>query len=336
MEFGSDFHKVEYPIGNGLPYGIFNHYVSGRQPLLDVIQMSGYKRVWIPSYYCGESLTILDRCDVKIARYNCLPMDNPDSCVENLPLESDDLLLRFNFFGLHCFHNSDQLPCDVIEDHTHDLIGEWARNSNARWCFASIRKTMPTADGGILWSSINEPLLTQPSLTREVAGVMSIRYRAMEKKSEYLKGKSENKESFLKDFRNTEECFSSFTLSDWSLITNDIAASFDIVTWYKMKKANYVKLISSLEFHYSIPLWSTIDKSTPFSLIILFHNNALRDKARRHLIKNNVYPAILWPDVYDKDAEAVDFSQRMLSIHCDGRYTINDIQLLAQIINEVI
>lgn len=336
MEFGSDFHRIEYPIGSGLPYGIFNHYVSGRQPLLDIVLSSGYKRIWVPSYYCGESLLILNRSDIKISRYKCLPTDNPDKSVETLPLESDDLLLRPNFFGFHGFHDSSKYPCDVIEDHTHDLIGAWPIKSNARWCFASIRKTVPTADGGILWSPVNSPLPLQYSRTSVVAGSMALRYSAMESKTEYLNARMSYKKSFLQVFRDTEECFGAFPLSDWSSITNDIMNNINIEAWYNLKKVNYKKLLSGLDFRNSVPITGNIERSTPFSLIILFHSNAQRQNARSFLIRNNVYPAVLWPDVYNKDSDAIDFSQRMLSIHCDGRYSENDMRILAQILNHVL
>lgn len=336
MEFGSDFHKIEYPNGNGLPYGIFNHYVSGRQPLLDIVLSSDYKCIWIPSYYCGESLSILKRSNIKIKRYKCLPTDNPDKSVENLPLEPDDLLLRINFFGIHGFHHSNRYPCDVIEDHTHDLISEWALESNAQWCFASIRKTLPTADGGILWSPIGNSLPLQCSRTPMVANSIALRYSAMEVKAEYLKGGQLNKESFLQAFKDTEECFDTFSLSDWSSTTNEITSSINLEYWYKLKKANYTKLLSELDFRNSAPIMINIGESTPFSLIILFHSNAQRENARSYLIRNDVYPAILWQDVYKLDSDAIDFSKRMLSIHCDGRYSEKDMHVLAQILNHVI
>lgn len=336
MEFGSDFHKMEYPIGNGLPYRMFNHYVSGRQPLLDIVQVYEYRRIWIPTYYCGESLSILDRADVEIKRYHCLPTDNPESVIEALPLERDDLLLRINYFGLHGFYRSDNYPCDVVEDHTHDLIGEWALKSNARWCFASIRKTLPTADGGILWSPTDYSLPNQMPRAHEVAGSMSLRYSAMVAKAEYLKDGLIGKESFLKVFRDTEACFGRFCLSDWSSITNEITGTFDLESWYNLKKTNYFLLLKDLDFRYSKPVIGNIENSTPFSMIVLFNSKAQRENARSYLIRNSVYPAILWSDVDDKDMEALDFSNRMLSIHCDGRYSQKNIHKLAQILNHVI
>lgn len=335
-EFGSDFHRIEYPVGTGLPYRIFNHYVSGRQPLLDIVQTLGYRRIWVPGYYCGESLDTLKRLNVEIRRYCCLPTDNPDLAVRTLPFFPDDLLLRVNYFGIHGFHDSSNYCCDVIEDHTHNLIGEWALNSNARWCFASIRKTLPTADGGILWSPVNDVLPHQPKRSSDIASTISLRYSAMATKAEYLNGSIIDKNRFLNDFRFTEDRFGDFSISDWSEVTGDIVRNIDIEVWYSSKKKNLLKLISLLEFRYSQPILNNIDKSTPFSLIILFNSENKKENARSFLIRNNVFPAILWPDVDDKDRIAVDFSKRMLSVHCDGRYSEHDMIVLSQILNRVI
>lgn len=335
-EFGSDFHKIEYPVGNGLPYRIFNCYVSGRQALLDVVLTFGYRRIWIPSYYCGESIKVIESLDVEIKRYNCLPTDNPDKAVENLPLSSEDLLLRVNFFGLHGFHNSNTYCCDVIEDHTHDLQGEWALNSNARWCFASIRKTLPTPDGGVLWSASEEKLPEQRKRVETVSQIIEYRYSAMEAKRDYLFNQSNDKDKFLSIFRITEDWFGKFKLSDCSSVTKFIIDSIDVETWYNLKSKNYHELLSSLKFNCSVPVICRSNNSTPFSLIIIFNSNKLREKARQQLILNSVYPAVLWSDVYEKDIKSINFSERMLSIHCDGRYTEDDIRNLSRILNTVL
>jgi len=54
------------------------------------------------------------------------------------------------------------------------------------------------------------------------------------------------------------------------------------------------------------------------------------------LIESCVYPAILWAVPGSASAGAKDFSERMLSIHCDGRYTEEDIRQLADILNRVL
>ena len=60
------------------------------------------------------------------------------------------------------------------------------------------------------------------------------------------------------------------------------------------------------------------------------------DALRKRLIEACVYPAILWAVPNSASENSKDFSERMLSIHCDGRYTEEDIRQLAGILNKAI
>lgn len=60
-----------------------------------------------------------------------------------------------NYFGLRTSRSNQSLPIPVIEDHSHDLLGRWPLYSDADWCIASIRKTLPTIEGGMVWSPKN-------------------------------------------------------------------------------------------------------------------------------------------------------------------------------------
>ncbi|RHK13853.1 hypothetical protein DW080_03030 [Bacteroides caccae] len=71
--------------------------------------------------------------------------------------------------------------------------------------------------------------------------------------------------------------------------------------------------------------------TSPFSIIILCDTKEERKSLRMHLIKNMIYPAILWqiPEKTEFN-EALDISKRMLSIHCDARYSRNAIKVMCE------
>ena len=71
-------------------------------------------------------------------------------------------------------------------------------------------------------------------------------------------------------------------------------------------------------------------------MTLLLKSNIHRDTLRKHLIEACVYPAILWAVPDSASENSKDFSERMLSIHCDGRYTEEDIKQLAGILNKEI
>lgn len=56
---------------------------------------------------------------------------------------------------------------------------------------------------------------------------------------------------------------------------------------------------------------------------------------RQHLIQNRIYPAILWKVPEDSCfSDALDFSNRMLSVHCDARYNRQQIEEMCSLINK--
>ncbi len=332
MEFGSDFHlcaSSEKGGGLTLPEDA-GLYFSGRQALEALVLSQGYKRMWVPAYYCYESLKRLHQLPIEIKFYDCTPLTNPREAISGLSYRKGDLLMRMNYFGLWGFYDSGNIGVDVIEDHSHDLFGPWARKSNAEWCFASLRKTLPIADGGIIWSPKHLCQDSQPSKCECNENAAEQRYLAMKMKADYLSDYSIAKDKFLELFHRTEEYFDSSPISAISDITVKILGDFDCRSWFEAKRRNFKYLFKVLkdypDFRILVPENS---KCSPFSLILLFDSQSKRDYVRKRLIETQVYPAILWKIPEGQSPDTVDFGNRMLSIHCDGRYSLKDMEELA-------
>ena len=78
----------------------------------------------------------------------------------------------------------------------------------------------------------------------------------------------------------------------------------------------------------------------PFSLVLLFDSPEERERVRKELIAHQVYPTILWNIPVQANDEIVNeivkFSRKMLSIHCDVRYTKDEIREMKSIIESII
>lgn len=343
MEFGSDFHKICYKEGKSILdfFPHYNLYALGRHALFEIVKNLNLKRLWVPSYYCRESLECLDILPVSIIFYPSSPEINPIFSAKNLPVKADDGLLIFNYFGRWGNLNTPEINCHIIEDHSHDLLCHWALNSNADWCFASLRKTIPISEGGILWSPSNFSLPSRPSDSHAHNGNAKRRQEAMEMKGSYLKGDSIEKDIFLTIYRETENFFDILDPSPLNQKDREFLASFDVSSWYHDKKLNWITIASSFASSSSPKIFGydtfmqDSNSITPFSLVLLFKNLSCRNTFRADLISKEVYPAILWNLPFNTDKDAFDFSQRMLSVHCDGRYTIQDMNELGKIIQNV-
>ena len=170
-EFGSDFHFIDGYKGLGVFFQQHSDalfYATGRHALEALYKHERWKRIWIPDYFCYEVIAYLLKSGMDVAFYN----DNPLVCksdFSDLDFRDGDALMRVNYYGFKAKRTNDDIPVPVVEDHTHDLMGQWAINSDADWCFGSLRKTLPVAMGGMLWSPkrLTLPLALEPSGLRK-------------------------------------------------------------------------------------------------------------------------------------------------------------------------
>jgi len=340
IEYGSDFHYIDtFNSGRAHLTDVFRGatlLADGRQCIVVLIRKYGWKRIWTPDYFCYEVIdTIKEQTGIMIMFYE----DNPlhEGRLEDLPFKEGDVLLRMNFFGLRDKRSNKNICCPVIEDHTHDPSGHWALNSDADWCISSIRKILPLPEGGIMWSPKGFGLTIDLQPSEENEQIAATRWEGMEIKTAYLKGEYVRKEEFRKRYTETEEFFDR---AEPAVIDNRsrkvVSKQLDIYLWQGAKRKNWI-LLKSLVNQDSCTLMIPEDEScTAFSLTLLMKSKAQRDALRKRLIESSIYPAILWAVPDSASESSKDFSERMLSIHCDGRYTEDDVRQLAGILNKAI
>lgn len=334
MEYGSDFHSMDnffserFSLTRIYPNSLF--LANGRQCLEILIKKYAWKRIWIPAYFCYEVMNSIRNTGIKILLYADYPSAYDVSLIEYIDFQEGDVLFRVNYFGLRNYRSNKNIPVPVIEDHTHDVLGCWALHSDADWCIASLRKTYPIASGGMLWSPKGH-VLPFCEYTEDNHHMAEIRWKAMDMKRDYLMGGITKKNEFRKLFVETEELMESLPLSLMDNRALKFVGSWDINAWYNLKRQNWnlLKKRLPLNIHYLIP---ENESCTPFSLVLLLDNRTERDKFRLKLIENHVYPAVLWSVPEDSMEDISNFSRRMISIHCDGRYNECEMIQLGEII----
>lgn len=339
-EFGSDFHYIEsYNSGRAHLTDVFRNAMllaDGRQCIVILIRQYGWSRIWMPDYFCYEVIeTIKEQTGIEVVFY----ADNPlkEGKVEKLPFKDGDVLLRMNYFGLRDVRRNTDIPVPVIEDHSHDPFGHWALYSDADWCISSIRKSLPLPEGGMMWSPKGNVLPEIPLSSEENENVAAIRWEAMEMKAAYLAGEDVSKDEFRKKYTETEEWFDQAEPSQIDERTKKfIRKQFDLNLWLGVKRKNWSLLKGLVSTDKCKVIRPEHESCTMFSLVLLLDSKTQRDKVRRSLIENCVYPAILWNVPITASEESKSFSERMLSIHCDGRYNEEDIKQLAGILNKVL
>lgn len=344
IEFGSDFHyvtgyKTSINYFKLIEENNFLLFANGRHAINSVLSHGilkyNWKRIWIPEYFCYTVIESIQLTGIQVHLYFDYPSADDISEINKIPFKDGDVLLRMNYFGLRALRCNKNIPVPVIEDHSHDLFSLWATRSNADYCIASLRKTIPIPEGGIAWSPKNKEIDSYPSdVINDLISYKKL--AAMLLKKEYLDNKQTSKELFRKIFLDSEKQIDSLTkISGISSICSDLLYNFDARRFYSRKKENWIYLFEALKNHLHILTPELISNGTPFSLILKFDKMLLRDNFKKKLLKQNVYPAILWPIPEKKTPFISEIGNTTISIHCDGRYSLKQIEQLAQILKSL-
>lgn len=344
QEYGSDFHCVySYQSRRAHLTDVYReawYMADGRQCVIALVRQYGWKRIWMPEYFCYEVIESLRQMtDIEIVFYQDFPTNDARGTVATLPYRDGDVLLRVNYFGMRDFRDERDVPVPIIEDHTHDLLGHWSLYSVADWCIASLRKTLPIPEGGMMWSpkglSLNENVIMKSEKSSSEAEIVGHeRWKAMEMKAAYLSGEDIKKDDFRKILVETEGWFDTAeptSIDGRSMLFID---ELDINAWYNAKRRNW-RLFCQLVNTKARVLKPEDESCNMFSFVLLAPTHELREKWRKGLIERNIYPAVLWDVPKSTHSSVRDMSGRILSIHCDGRYTVNEIEEMAKLINIV-
>ncbi len=310
---------------------------SGRDVLRLVLNYGitrlGWRRIWIPAYFCKDVTLAILATGIDIAVYPHGPEDgdNPTAKIDAFP---DDVLLVVNFFG-----NSKRIIeygvvrrklAAIVEDHTHDPWSGWAYESKADWCLASLRKTLPLPDGGVLWSPRKHQLPASTRITRKRTNASLKKLAGMCLKALYLGGHRVEKDIFRQLLVSGERGIGSGCISGMSDLAKTMVSTFPTDRWREARRRNHRVMCDMLS---DLPWLSVLgnDKNIdgcPFSTVLLFNSAERRNFVRGELIRSHIYPAILWP--LEKPAvdgipeRYIELSRRILSIHCDMRYDEGD------------
>lgn len=335
-EFGTDFHYIPEKLFNSKSENLFEgmqYYANGRQAIQHLIEFKKWKRIWMPEYFCYDIINSLQ--GIEISFYPDAPGLNDDEIIKQLSFKPGDVLFRMNFFGMRAFRDSSTIEIDVIEDHSHDLLGVWARNSNADFCIASIRKMLPIPEGGVLWSPQNLQLPNRPDQSDENLRLVSSRWKAMQMKSLYIDFQINSKDKFRELYIATEKDFENLPISDLTNECKSYLETFDIEKWFNLKKENWI-ILSSNETNNIKVVKPESEDCNMFAFVFLLNSEIEREFVREQLISKSIYPIVLWNLPIDKNDFALDFSKRMIAFHCDARYTIEDVKKIFQTLQKIL
>lgn len=340
-EYGSDFSNLvdDKYLGGNATWPLLNNkkvnfHFSGRSSVFHIvangIKIHKWQKLLVPSYYCHEVTDFLNELPIKIEYYEITPFLELSLKIDINDDKSTTAIIIVDFFGFNKISTDAIKNAYLIEDITHSLNS--FENNKADYVFASLRKSLPIPLGGFSYSKNNEFITPLNALNPKAIVFLNSRTKAMKLKSSYLANEFKDKDAFRLLYSETEVQFKEeFTNTEMpNLVYQQLERiDFDLINSSKKENLDRLKLKVKSNINFEV-LSNDFHKEFAFTMFFFDANH--RDIMRKHLIYNNIYPIILWPNQFTSDN--ISFQSQILFIHVDFRYTPEDMDIIAQVINK--
>lgn len=296
-EIGSEFWNVPTTqFDNGLFSDKTKWFQSGRSALMAIITENNFKTVALPNWCCESMVQPFISYGISVKYYS---LGNPISA---------DATLIMDYFGYVCEQDTSNLSGVVIRDTTHSIFSK--NYDDADYYFGSLRKWAGFYTGGYV-----EGLKTN-NLYESNDEFVLLRESAMNNKQKYIDGLSNDK-YYLKQFAAAEKMLDYNKIYGANKRDIILAKRMDVDFIKQRRQQNARAIIDAFP---DITIFKTFNENECPMFVPILVPNKKRDALRRHLIDNNVFCPIHWPNSGWENIEDE------LSLVCDQRYTISDIQ----------
>jgi hypothetical protein len=338
---GSEFHwdpaaLLDEERGGGLLPERRELFATGCGAMTSLLRRIGARgRLHLPSYFCIGVASALSE-EMPISWYRHLP----DGCGPRwgtLRAVAGDVVVAQNLFG-----HEDGEPwrawiaahpgVTVLEDHSHDPFSAWARHSTAAYAVASLRKTLPVPDGGLLWSPIG---LDLPRPSGSSSQGSHLKFAGMVLKAAWLAGRAVPKEGFRElQQRGERELLGS--AGSVSALTAAILPVLDVAGLRTASSRQARALIEALPA--ATRGWRVLDGpgAAPFRVQLVCSSEGVRDALLAHLVRNEIYAPVHWRQdrsgFWSGDEESADLATRMLTIPVDHRCEAGDVRRIVGVL----
>lgn len=325
---------------------------SGRTAIEYVLEdiKKPIKTVYMPSYCCSSMIQpFLDR-SIEIEYYE-VQIDNFGiSYVVDFQKEID-LFFAASYFGFSQ-SNMDLIISKykekeilVIEDITHRLLSENNFSKAANYCIASVRKWVAIPSGGLAIKSTGAFSYQNIKLPSNI--IINNKIKAMEQKYAYINTYYNEEDLAEKEKRNFSNRYSKFNNElnlDYKNYSIDKTSEL-ILLQTDINKIKH-RRIENAEFLYKSLNYSSnkfrflfnepdFNKDCPLFIPILLED-PYRYLLKKLLIENKIFCPSHWPnpDPEKLTSDKNPIYVQELSIICDQRYGLEDMQRIVGIIKE--
>ena len=317
------------------------YVLSGRTAIdliiQNVVMTKQVRNVYMPAWCCDSMLApiVARAIDIKFYDISLAESAYTAEILCDFCDFRENIFYVTNYFG---YENS--LPVETVKkfkeqgniilyDRTHSFLMENDPYlALADYSFASIRKWMGVIDGAVVNGVSDYQLKHCPYLASKET--------AMQMKRTFIGGDTSiDKQAFLdlysefghhlaEDYQNYEMDDLSYALYKWE----DLSA----MRRKRRENAKYLHDHLNLDF-----LCHLTDNAVPLFVPVFFETTEQRNAVRKKLIEAQIYCPIHWPKptLIPADFEANKIYDTELSLICDQRYDLTDMERMVTLINNL-
>lgn len=343
MELGSEFWNVpQCAVAAELPDDHTQFVLSGRTALelvaRDLIAERKIRSVCLPAYCCDSMLFPFQHAGLELRFYDVLPSSDG---VQRVLSEHHgcDAVLLLDYFGfsqeetMELAKREHDRGTAVILDRVQSLYSASDPVQYADYTVTSWRKWFFSCAAAAV--NHHGEWLVNPNKPANEQYV-SLRKEAAKKKAAYLEQGVGDKQVFLDGFAEAEELLDA-DFSDYAADSESVDAlhNLDIPFLKQQRRKNAAviyKALNDLDDPRIRPLFAQMGAADVPLFVPVLVDPTIRAELRRFLIQNQVYCPIHWPDAQTGGGETL-YAQE-LSLLCDQRYTVADVEREMNLIKE--
>ncbi len=315
-EIGSEFYSVPTGAENQLFSEETQWFRSGRSALSAIIRENQFQTVLLPDWCCDSMIKPFLDNGAQVKFYSAL---------SGFADMDADAVLVMDYFGYTNRFPKSAFRGVVIRDVTHSVLSD-VSYEDADYYFGSLRKWAAFYTGGFAWG-FKKPV----SYETEHTNFVSLRKTAIEQKSAYISGETEEK-GYLDIFSEAEEILEEET-GVFPADIRDVERSktFDVLSVRAQRRKNAQILIDAFS---DIAVFPELRKEDcPLFVPVCVPN---RDALRKYLIEHKIYCPVHWPKTpyHQVSEETKELYQNGLSLVCDQRYTEEDMHRMVAVIQK--
>ena len=333
QEIGSEFwFEEKLPQAVSEKDGVY--VLSGRTAidliLQDILKMRKVRNVYMPAWCCDSMLAPFLAHGIRVDFYD-VRFDGQLKCHTDYT-DCTDVFYVTNYFGyentlsVETTNRFKEQGAIILYDRTHSFLMENDPYIElADYSFASIRKWM-----GVMGGAVVEGVKSKVS---KPYSYLAPKEKAMRMKQAYMSGDdSVDKQEFLQLYgefgHHLAEDYCDYGMDDLSYA---IYKTADLSTMKARRRENAKYLHEHLNIHFLSPF---TPNACPLFVPVFFDTKEERDHVRKKLIEAEIYCPVHWPKpaLIPADFEVNIIYDTELSLICDQRYSLTDMQRIVDVI----